>query len=43
VLLVAEVVALRYCRALRDGTADPLVTQVAARILAGEERHVPCH
>lgn len=43
VLLIAEVVALRYYRALRDGTADPLVTQVAARILADEERHVPFH
>ncbi|WIV56902.1 ferritin-like domain-containing protein [Amycolatopsis nalaikhensis] len=43
VLLIAEVVALRYYRALRDGTEDPLVTQVAARILADEERHVPFH
>jgi hypothetical protein len=43
VLLIAEVVALRYYRALRDGAADPLVTQVAARILADEERHVPFH
>ncbi|RSD22795.1 ferritin-like domain-containing protein [Amycolatopsis eburnea] len=43
VLLIAEVVALRYYRALRGGTADPLVTQVAARILADEERHVPFH
>ncbi|RSM40045.1 ferritin-like domain-containing protein [Amycolatopsis balhimycina DSM 5908] len=43
VLLIAEVVALRYYRALRDGTDDPLVTQVAAWILADEERHVPFH
>ncbi|MFJ7217092.1 ferritin-like domain-containing protein [Amycolatopsis sp. NPDC098790] len=43
VLLIAEVVALRYYRALRDGTSDPLVTEVAARILADEERHVPFH
>jgi hypothetical protein len=43
VLLIAEVVALRYYRALRDGTDDPLLTQVAARILADEERHVPFH
>ncbi|EOD63054.1 ferritin-like domain-containing protein [Amycolatopsis vancoresmycina] len=43
VLLIAEVVALRYYRALRDGTTDPLVCQVAARILADEERHVPFH
>jgi hypothetical protein len=43
VLLVAEVIALRYYRALRDGTADPLTTDVAARILADEQRHVPFH
>ncbi|MEU7019549.1 ferritin-like domain-containing protein [Streptomyces sp. NPDC046203] len=43
VLMVAEVVALRYYRALRDGTDDPLVTEVAGRILADEERHVPFH
>ena len=43
VLLIAEVVALRYYRALRDGTTDPLVTRVAGLILADEERHVPFH
>jgi hypothetical protein len=43
VLMVAEVIALRYYRALRDGTSDPLVTEVAGRILADEERHVPFH
>ncbi|WP_328614739.1 ferritin-like domain-containing protein [Amycolatopsis sp. NBC_00355] len=43
VLLIAEVVALRYYRALRDGTTDPLVTRVASLILADEERHVPFH
>jgi hypothetical protein len=43
VLLIAEVVALRYYRALRDGTRDPLTTEVAGRILADEERHVPFH
>ncbi|WP_410632580.1 ferritin-like domain-containing protein [Amycolatopsis sp. cmx-4-83] len=43
VLLIAEVVALRYYRALRDGGGDPLLTEVAARILADEERHVPFH
>jgi hypothetical protein len=43
VLLVAEVIALRYYRALRDGTADPLTTDVAGRILADEQRHVPFH
>lgn len=43
VLMIAEVVALRYYRALRDGSGDPLVSRVAARILAEEERHVPFH
>ncbi len=43
VLLVAEVIALRYYRALRDGTSDPLITDVAGRILRDEERHVPFH
>ncbi|WP_326569687.1 ferritin-like domain-containing protein [Amycolatopsis rhabdoformis] len=41
VLLIAEVVALSYYKALRDGTTDPLTREVAARILADEERHVP--
>ena len=40
-LTVAEVVALRYYRALLEGTADAVVAEVAARILADEERHVP--
>ncbi|MFI5638345.1 ferritin-like domain-containing protein [Streptomyces goshikiensis] len=43
VLMVAEVVALRYYRAVRDGAADPLASEVAGRILADEERHVPFH
>jgi hypothetical protein len=42
-LMVAEVVALRYYRALRDGTEDPVLTDVAGRILADEQRHVPFH
>ncbi|MFD7783328.1 ferritin-like domain-containing protein [Streptomyces nojiriensis] len=42
-LMVAEVVALRYYRALRDGTDDPLTAEVAGRIWADEERHVPFH
>lgn len=41
VLMVAEVVALRYYRALCDGAGDPLTAQVAGRILADEQRHVP--
>ncbi|MFI6146476.1 ferritin-like domain-containing protein [Streptomyces sp. NPDC051109] len=43
VLMVAEAVALRYYRAVRDGAPDPLAAEVAGRILADEERHVPFH
>ncbi|MER5373745.1 ferritin-like domain-containing protein [Streptomyces sp. NPDC002553] len=43
VLMIAEVVALRYYRALRDGTDDPLTADVAARIPSDEQRHVPFH
>jgi hypothetical protein len=43
VLQLAETVALRFYRALHDGVGDVLVSQVAARILADEERHVPFH
>lgn len=43
VLMVAEVVALRYYRALRDGTDDVLTSQVAGLILNDELRHVPFH
>lgn len=42
-LMLAEVVALRYYRALRDGSGDEYVSGVAAGILADEERHVPFH
>lgn len=42
-LMLAEVVALRYYRALRDGAPDALLRDVAGRILADEERHVPFH
>lgn len=43
VLMIAEVVALRYYRALRDGTDDSLTADVAGRILSDEQRHVPFH
>ncbi|MFF0445969.1 ferritin-like domain-containing protein [Streptomyces sp. NPDC004609] len=43
VLMIAEVVALRYYRALRDGTDDSLTSEVAGRILADEQRHIPFH
>lgn len=42
-LTVAEVIALRYYRALRDGTDDPLLRDVAARILDDEHHHVAFH
>jgi hypothetical protein len=42
-LMLAEVVALRYYRALRDGTSNRLLTDVAGGILADERRHVPFH
>ncbi|MDT3441096.1 MULTISPECIES: ferritin-like domain-containing protein [unclassified Pseudofrankia] len=43
VLTVAEVCALRYYEAIRDGADDQLTREVAARILADEEEHVPFH
>ncbi|MFD9128919.1 ferritin-like domain-containing protein [Kitasatospora sp. NPDC059571] len=41
--LVAEVVAVPYYRAVRDGAADGLVAEVAGRIAADERRHIPFH
>jgi hypothetical protein len=43
VLAVAEVVALRYYRVLRDGAGDALTAEVARRVLDDERRHVPFH
>ena len=43
VLMLAEVVALGYYRAVRDGVGDLLASEVAGRILADELRHVPFH
>ncbi|MEV8096538.1 ferritin-like domain-containing protein [Kitasatospora sp. NPDC085879] len=43
VLLVAEVVAVPYYRAVRDGAANGLVAEVAGRIAADELRHIPFH
>ncbi|WP_250564252.1 ferritin-like domain-containing protein [Sphaerisporangium fuscum] len=43
VLMLAEVVALSYYRAVRDGVPDLLAAEVAGRILADELRHVPFH
>jgi hypothetical protein len=42
-LMLAEVIALRYYEALRDAGGDPLLTDVAGRILVDEQRHVPFH
>ncbi|MFT4126152.1 MAG: ferritin-like domain-containing protein [Gordonia sp. (in: high G+C Gram-positive bacteria)] len=41
VLTIAEVIALRYYRALAEGTDDALLGEVATRILDDERRHVP--
>mgnify|MGYP000412717841 CR=1 FL=1 len=41
VLTIAEVVALRYYRALADGGRDSLLMDVAERILDDERHHVP--
>jgi hypothetical protein len=43
VLMVAEVIALPYYGAIRDGIEDPLAAEVAGVILADEEHHVPFH
>ncbi|MEU9884528.1 ferritin-like domain-containing protein [Sphaerisporangium sp. NPDC051011] len=43
VLMIAEVIALRYYRALRDGSGDRLTAEVAGRIFDDERRHVPFH
>lgn len=41
VLAVAEIVALRYYRALADGGVDELLGDVSERILDDERNHVP--
>ncbi|WAC55533.1 ferritin-like domain-containing protein [Gordonia sp. SL306] len=41
VLAIAEIVALRYYRALADGGNDELLTDVSERILDDERHHVP--
>lgn len=43
VLMVAEVAAVAYYRALYEGTADPLAAEVARRLVEDEERHIPFH
>jgi hypothetical protein len=43
VLLVPEIIAKRYFRALRDGTDDPVVRAVCHQIMHDEEGHVAFH
>ncbi|MGK5733231.1 ferritin-like domain-containing protein [Streptomyces sp. URMC 124] len=43
VLTIAELVAVPYYRAVRDGVGQALPSEVAARILADEQRHIPFH
>lgn len=43
VLSVAEVIAVPYYSALRDGAPDQLTTRTAALIVADEQRHIPFH
>jgi hypothetical protein len=43
VLLVPEIIAKRYFRALRDGTDDPVVRAICDQILHDEEGHVAFH
>ena len=43
VLLIPEMIAKRYFRALRDGTHDPVLQTVCAQIMEDEEGHVAFH
>lgn len=43
VLLMPEMIAKRYFRALHDGTRDPILRAVFAQILHDEEGHVAFH
>jgi rubrerythrin len=43
VLLMPEMIAKRYFRALRDGVDDPVVRAVCAQIVHDEEGHVAFH
>lgn len=43
ILLVAEMIAKRYFRALRDGTQDVTLKAVFSRILSDEEGHLAFH
>jgi hypothetical protein len=41
--LITDVLAVGYCRALRDGAGDPVASDVAARVQAGLERRLRYH
>jgi hypothetical protein len=43
VLLIPEMIAQRYFRALRDGTKDPIVRTVCEQIMHDEDGHVAFH
>jgi len=43
ILLLPEMIAKRYFRALHDGTRDPVVRAVCAQILRDEDGHVAFH
>ncbi|MSU57559.1 MAG: ferritin-like domain-containing protein [Pedosphaera sp.] len=43
VLLLPEMIAKRYFRALRDGTGDPILRAVCEQIVRDEEGHVAFH
>jgi hypothetical protein len=43
VLLVAELIAKRYFRVLRDATSNPVLQAVAAQILRDENGHIAFH
>ena len=43
VLMMAEIIGLRYFRALRDGIDNPVLYRLFAQIVADEEAHVDFH
>jgi hypothetical protein len=43
VLLMPEIIAKRYFRALRDGSSDPVLRAVCSQILHDEEGHLAFH
>jgi hypothetical protein len=43
ILLIAEIIAKRYYRALAEGVTDPVAHAIFAQIVYGEQGHVPFH